>query len=173
MPWQGGYMFETSQQESGSGSSKIVGGSIAGVGVLMVGFYLLFMQGNEPATTPGEGQAGMTASSAPVDEGPADPMRDLAIQRFSLDRDRTQTMAMWTIQIANRSRQHGYKDVLYATKYYNSDDVLIYENTGTIAEQLNTGDQRTISEINDGLFPVGTVRYTIELTDATSVTEME
>ena len=80
---------------------------------------------------------------------------------------------MWTIQIANRSRQHGYKDILYATKYYNSDDVLIYENTGTIAEQLGPVDQRTISEINDGLFPVGTVRYTIELTDATSVAEME
>lgn len=167
-------MFETSQQESGSGSSKIVGGAVALVGVLMVGFYFLFMQGSEPAATPGEGQAGMSASSAAVvDEGPADPMRDLAIQRFSLDRDRTQTMAMWTIQLANRSRQHGYKDILYATKYYNSDEVLIYENSGTIAEQLDPGDQRTISEINDGLFPVGTVRYTIELTDATSVTEME
>ncbi len=167
-------MFETSQQEPSSGSNKIVGGAIAVLGVLMVGFYFLFMHGNEPAATPGEGQAGMAASSASVvDEGPADPMRDLAIQRFSLDRDRTQTMAMWTIQIANRSRQHGYKDVLYATKYYNSDDVLIYENTGTITEQFNPGDQRTISEINDGLFPVGTVRYTIELTDATSVAEME
>ncbi len=167
-------MFETSQQESSSGSSKIIGGVIAVLGVLMVGFYFLFMQGNEPAATPGEGQAGMSASSAPaVDEGPADPMRDLAIQRFSLDRDRTQTMAMWTIQLANRSRQHGYKDILYATKYYNSDDILIYENTGTIAEQLDPGDQRTISEINDGLFPVGTVRYTIELTDATGVAEME
>ncbi len=166
-------MFETSQQESSSGSNKIVGGAIAILGVLMVAFYFLFMQGNEPAVTPGEGQASMAASSAPVDEGPADPMRDLAIQRFSLDRDRTETMAMWTIQIANRSRQHGYKDVLYATKYYNSEDVLIYENTGTIAEQLDPGDQRTISEINDGLFPVGTVRYTIELTDATAVAEME
>ncbi len=167
-------MFETSQQESGSGSSKIVGGAVAVVGVLMVGFYFLFMHGNEPAVTPGEGQAGMAASSATVeDEGPADPMRDLAIQRFSLDRDRTQTMAMWTIQLANRSRQHGYKDILYATKYYNSEETLIYQNSGTIAEQLDPGDQRTISEINDGLFPVGTVRYTIELTDATSVTEME
>jgi hypothetical protein len=164
-------MFETSQQESGSGSSKIIGGAVAVVGVLMVGFYFLFMQGGEPAGTPGEGQAGMATSSAPVeDEGPPDPMRDLVIQRFSLDRDRTQTMAMWTIQLANRSRQHGYKDIQYETNYYDSNETLIYQNSeGIIAEQLDPGDQRTISEINDGLYPVGAVRYTVELKGATPV----
>ena len=167
-------MFETSQQETNSSSNKIVGGSIVVVGVLVVAFYFLFMHGSEPAATPGEGEAGMAASSGPVvDEGPADPMRDLAIQRFSLDRDRTQTMALWTIQLANRSRQHGYKDIQYATNYYNAEEAVIYQNEGIIAEQLNPGDQRTISEINDGLYPVGAVRYTIELKGAEAVAEAE
>jgi hypothetical protein len=159
-------MFETSQQEQSSGSGKVVAGVVAVVVVLLAAVYFLFLRGQE-GTAPGGAQPAATQGAAAT--GPADPMKDLKITKSTLHRDQTQTMAMWDIQVENRAKGVGYKDIKYATNYYNAQDSLIYHNEGTLTESVDPADQHTYSNINDGLYPVGTVRYTIEIKGATPV----
>lgn len=154
-------MFETSQQDESSGMGKIVGSVIAVVAVALVLVYFLFLRGQPPATT-GTG-AGVKAAATGEK---ADPMRDLSIVKSNLHRDQTQTQAMWDIVVANRSRSTGYKGIRFATNYYNGQDAVIYHNEGVLPDPVDPGDQHTFSSINDGLYPVGTARYTIELKGA-------
>lgn len=156
-------MFESSQQEDSSGTVKIVGGVIAIVAVLLVVVYFLFLHGQPPAAT--ATGAGTGAKAAATSEKP-DPMRDLSIMKSNLRRDQTQTMAMWDIVVANRSRAVSYTGIRYATNYYNSQDAVIYHNEGTLPDPVEPGDQHTFTSVNDGLYPVGTARYTIELKGA-------
>ena len=152
-------MFETVQPEQNSGSSKVVGMVIGVVVVLMVGFYFLFLRG-EPTTTP---QAGTTAAGGGAAVGGEEPnaLRDLSIVKYNLGRDQTGTMALWDIQLSNRSRTHTYKNIQYATNYYSADGAVLYQNQSTISDELLPGDQKTLSGINDGLYPVGTNSFTI------------
>lgn len=164
-------MFETIQPESSSTShtGKIVAGVIV---VVLLAFGVLYF--THLSQEPAPGAASQSATGAPTpaatgDEKP-EPLRDLQILKFNLGRDQqTQTMAMWDIQVANRSRAFAYKDIQYATNYYDASNNVLYQNEGTIPEQLAPMDQRTVTQINDGLYPVGTVRYTIEIKGAQAV----
>jgi len=160
-------MFETVQPENSSGSSKLVSVVVGVVVVLMVGFYFLFLRG-EPATTP---QAGTTAAGGAAAVGGEEPnaLRDLSILKYNLGRDQTGTMALWDIQLSNRSRTYTYKNIEYATNYYSADGAVLYQNQSTISDELLPGDQKTLSGINDGLYPVGTNSFTIEIKGAESV----
>jgi len=100
-------------------------------------------------------------------EGP-DPLHDLSIQQFNLGRDRTQTLAMWDIQIMNRSRTHAYREIRYVTNYYDAQGRLLGRNEGTMQVDVGPGQQRAI-RINDGLYPVETRRYTIEIKGAQAI----
>jgi hypothetical protein len=160
-------MFETAQAEPSSGYGKIVGGVIAVVMIILGAFYFLYLR-EEPSATPQSGAA--AAAGAPATPiGDADPMRDLSILKYNLGRDTTQTMAMWDLQIANRSRSYAYKDIQYATNYYDSNQNLLRQGQGTLSGQLGPGDQQTFSKINDGLYPVGTNNFTVELKSAQAV----
>lgn len=161
-------MFETSQQEESSSTAKIIGGVVAVVAVILVVVYFLVLHEQQPAGT--ATGAGTSTSSAAADTGETpDPLRDLRIVRSNLRRDQTQTMAMWDIIVANRSRSVGYKNIQYATNYYNASDTVIYHNEGTLSEVIEPGDQHTFEAVNDGLYPVGTARYTIEIKGAEAV----
>jgi len=157
-------MFETSQPEESSGSGKIVGLVIAVVAVVLVVVYFVFLRGQPPAATDTGAGTG-AATAAPSGEKP-DPLRDLSIMKSNLHRDQTQTMAMWDIVVSDRSRSTGYKGIRYATNYYNAQDAVIYHNEGTLPDAVDPGDQHTFTNINDGLYPVGTARYTIEIKGA-------
>lgn len=159
-------MFETAQQEPGGGAAKIVGLAIAILAVVLVVVYYAFVRGGR-SYAPQPQTPAATSGAAPV--GEAEPMRDLAILKFNLGRDQTQTMAMWDIQLANHSRTFAYKDIQYATNYYDASGNVIYQNSGVLPGQIDPGDQRTITGINDGLYPLATTRYTIELKGAQAV----
>ena len=159
-------MFEHTQPEPNSGSGKIVGIVIAVVLVAIVVVYFMFLR--EPASTTGANAAASAAKTAGTAEK-ANPMKDLTILKFNLHRDQTQTQAIWDIEVANRSKTYGYKDIKYATNYYNNQDAVVYHNEGTLSEPVDPADQHTFSSINDGLYPVGTVRYTIEIKGAQPV----
>jgi hypothetical protein len=75
-------------------------------------------------------------------------------------------MAMWDLVIGNRSREITYRNIQYATNYYDGADNLIYQNSGTIPGEIGPGEQRTVTGINDGLYPLATTRYTVELRSA-------
>ena len=161
-------MFETVQPEQNSGSSKVVGVVIVAVVVVMVGFYFLFLRG-EPGETPrGDATAAASGGAAMGDEEP-NAQRDLSILKSNMGRDQTGTMALWDIQLSNRSRTLTYRNIRYATNYYSGDGALLYQNENTLSDELTPGDQKTISGLNDGLFPVGTVNYTIEIKSAEGV----
>ena len=160
-------MFETSQQEVSSKAPKIIIVTIVVVLVIFGIFYLTHLS-QEPASAPAAASGTQAATGGATGGGEkGDPMRDLQILKFNLGRDRqTRTMAMWDIQLANRSRSTAYKDIQYATNYYDANNNLLYQGGGTLKDQLDPMDQRTVTQINDGLYPVGTSRYTIELKGA-------
>jgi hypothetical protein len=158
-------MFETSQQSPSGGNTKTVAVVIVVGVVVMAVVYFAFLRGGQPA---GEQAAPAAAAAATAQCGSPDAqnaefLRDLGIQNFNLGRDQTQTMAMWDIQISNRSRTVCYRNIRYGTNYYDNAGNLIYQNEGVLPGELVAGDQRTISGINDGLYPLATTRFTIEI----------
>ena len=163
-------MFETIQPESNasSGTGKIVAGVIV---VVLVAFGVLYFTYLRQEPAPGAAsQSAAAPTPAAMGDETAEPLRDLQILKYNLGRDQqTQTMAMWDIQLANRSRAFTYRNIEYATNYYDASDNLLYSNTGTISQPLEPMGQQAFSRINDGLYPVGTVRYTIQITGAEAV----
>jgi hypothetical protein len=91
---------------------------------------------------------------------------DLGIQRNNLGRDQTQTMAIWDLVISNRSREITYRNIQYATNYYDGAGNVIQQGSGTLPGEVGPGEQQTFSGINDGLYPLATTRYTIEIRSA-------
>lgn len=158
-------MFETSQQEQSSQAPKIIIGAIAVILVAFAVFYFTYLN-QEPAAAP----AAAAGTATPADAAPAadaDPMRDLQILRSNLGRDRqTQTMAMWDVQIVNRSRTVAYQNIEYVTNYYDAQMNLLSTRGGTFAEPMAPMDQKSFAQINDGLYPVGTASYTIGIKSA-------
>ena len=155
-------MFETSQQEPSGHDTKIILGVVAvGIVVLIVVYFTMF-SGQPAATQPAAAPADAASGPANTPAPDADFRNDLSIQKFNLGRDQTQTMAMWDIQISNRSRTVTYRNIQYATNYYDASNNVIYQGSGIIPGDVIPGDLRTVSGINDGLYPLATVRYTIE-----------
>ena len=160
-------MFETSQQEQSSQAPKIIIGAIVVVLALFGVLYFTHLS-QEPAAPAATAGAGAPGSASPAGAESADPMRDLQILKSNLGRDRTNTMAMWDVQLVNRSRTIGYRAIQYVTNYYDAQGNVLSTRGGTFAEQLDPMDQKTFSQINDGLYPVGTTRFTIEIRGAQS-----
>jgi hypothetical protein len=159
-------MFETSQQAPSGGDTKLIAGVIVVIMAVLGVLYYLYVH-TAPATTPqSAAPAAAPAQPATTPVPDAQPAIDLAIQRNNLGRDQTQTMAMWDLQIANRSRELTYRNLQYATNYYDAAGNLLYQGSGTLPGELGPGEQRTFSGINDGLYPVNTTRYTIEIKSA-------
>ena len=164
-------MFETSQQEQSSQAPKIIIGAIVVVMALFGVLYFthLSQAPTAPAATAG---AGAPAAAASAGAESADPMRDLQILKSNLGRDRqTNTMAMWDVQLVNRSRTIGYREIQYATNYYDAQSNVLSTRGGTFAEQLDPMDQKTFTQVNDGLYPLGTTRFTIEIKGAQTVAQ--
>lgn len=129
---------------------------VAVVGAL---FYTM-SRGGAPKRTPAA-----ASSAAPV-KGDANPVRDLKIQRATMNKDRTGTMAVWLVTIENKSAVYSYGNIQYETTYVGADNNAVLINKGTIATTLAPGEQRN-SEINDALYPAGTVWYKLRITGAT------
>ena len=161
-------MFETSQQEQSSQAPKIIIGAIVVVLALFGVLYFTHLS-QEPAAPAATAGAGAPAAAGAES---ADPMRDLQILKSNLGRDRqTNTMAMWDVQLVNRSRATGYRQIQYATNYYDAQGNVLSTRGGTFAEQLDPMDQKTFTQINDGLYPLGTTRFTIEIKGAQTVAQ--
>ena len=158
-------MFETSQQEVSSQAPKIIIGAMVVVMAAFGVFYFTHLS-QEPATpAAAAGAATPAADAAPAAD--ADPMRDLQILKSNLGRDRqTQTMAMWDVQLVNRSRTVAYRNIEYVTNYYDAQMNLLSTRGGTFPETMAPMDQKTFAQVNDGLYPVGTASYTIGIKGA-------
>ena len=162
-------MFETSQPEESSKAGLIVGGAIIVVMAAFGIFYFTHLS-QEPAATPGA-TAGAAAAAQPAatpeEIAAANPLIDLQILQNSLGRDnQTQTMAMWTVRLANRNRAVAYRNIQYETNYYGAQQNLLATRGGTFPEPMAPSDQKTFAAVNDGLYPPGTASFTIGIKSA-------
>jgi hypothetical protein len=160
-------MFENAQQEPSGGSGKTIAIVVVVAVLILAVVYFGFFSG-QPASAPQTKPAAAAGGGKPAPD--ADFKKDLIVERPNLGRDQTQTMAVWSFQILNHSRTYGYRNLKYLTTYYDGAGNVIRNGTGSIPDDIAPGDERTISGINDGLYPLNTQRFTIEISSAEGFT---
>jgi hypothetical protein len=154
-------MFEPQQEEKASGKGMLV---VVAVLVLAIAagavYYFMNAKGSAQATAP-TSTATVNADCKP------DPVKDLKIQRVTMDKDRNGTTAVWLVSIENRSKACTYSAVKYETSYIGAGNVVLSANNGTLATSMEPGEQKS-SEIRDALYPTGTALYKFRVLDAKS-----
>jgi hypothetical protein len=131
--------------------------------VLAVGAYFIVGPGGKSAKS-------AAAPAAKTPSKPADPEHDLKLQSATMSKDRSGTTAVWLVSIENKSPDYTYSKIAYETTYVGANNTVILVNKGTLNKTLAPGDQDN-SEINDVLYPNGTVWYKFRITGATASTQ--
>ncbi len=156
-------MFETPQEIKPSASKGLwIGIAVVVIVVGLGAYFLITSRGN--ANKQATATAAATAPAQP--KGNADPVRDLKLQRVTMNKDRTGTTAVWLVTIENKSPAYSYSNIQYETTYVGANNSAILINKGTIAQSISPGEQKN-SEINDAFYPAGTVWYKFRVTGAT------
>jgi uncharacterized protein (UPF0333 family) len=156
-------MFEDSEEVEKSTAPKGMWVGLAVLAVILIaGAYLFFHSKG------GRGKLASAQQSAAVQAQikDADAVRDLKVQRATMNKDRTGTTAVWLVSIENRSASYTYSNIQYETTYVGANNDAILINKGTIPATIEPGGQKS-SEINDALYPAGTAWYKIRITGAT------
>ena len=153
-------MFETPQEIKPSASKGLWLGIALVVIVVGLGVYF-FIATRSAKQMP----AAVSASAQP--KGDADAVRDLKVQRSTMDKSQNGTATVWLVTIENKSQTYTYSNIQYETTYVGADDHALLINKGTLAASLAPGEQKN-SQINDVLYPAGTVRYRFRITGASS-----
>jgi hypothetical protein len=160
-----GFMFEAGQDEKQDSTSKMWIGIFVVVALVALG--ALYYSMTKGGTAKGPASDAAPAASAPAAPTNADPLRDLKVQRATMEKDRTGTTAIWSVTIQNRSNNYAYSEVQYETTYMDAASKPLLVNKGRLAASIGPGEQAT-PEIRDVLYPAGTVLYKFKITDAKS-----
>jgi hypothetical protein len=163
-------MFENAQQEPSGHDTKIIAGVIVVIMAVLGVLYYFYIHTAPPAATQPKAPAADASSGGGAPAAEADFRRDLVVQRPNLARDQTQTMSVWSFQIQNRSRAIGYRNLKYTTTYYDGANNVIHQGSGSIPDEVVPGDLHTVSSLNDGLYPLNTARYEIDISAADGYT---
>jgi hypothetical protein len=152
-------MFEAPQKGEPSVSKGLWIGIVVIVVVGAAGGYFFIES---------KGGAARQASAGPAatPKGDADPVRDLKIQRTTMDKDRNGTTSVWNVTIENKSAGYTYSNIKYETTYVGADGQVLMSNKGTLADTIAPGEQKNC-QANDPLYPSGTARYMMKITGAT------
>jgi Rieske Fe-S protein len=110
-------------------------------------------------TTKANAPAAATAAAA------ADPVKDLKIERATMQKDSLGTTAVWVITLANQSGKFTYSEITYQTQYVGADNSLIVQNQGTIPGSIAPNEEHS-TEIRDTAYPTGTAWYRFKVTGA-------
>ncbi len=153
-------MFETPEEVKQNEPKGFWIGIVVVVAVVAIGAYF-FVRSRDLAN-----KQATAANAAAQVKGNADPVRDLKIQRATMNKDRNGTMAVWMVTIENKSKAYGYSKIEYETTYVGADNNAILINNGVIPATIGPGQQNN-AEINDALYPAGTAWYKIRITGAT------
>lgn len=154
-------MFETPEEVKPKASMGLWLG-IAFVAVLVAVGGFFFMKSKGTTTRQLAGPVAI--------KGNADPVHDLKIQRATMNKDRSGTMAVWLVTIENKSSSYSYSKIEYETTYVGADNKAVLVNKGTLPGSLEPGEQKS-SEINDAFYPAGTAWYKIRITNATAAAQ--
>jgi len=153
-------MFETPKEIKPSASKGLWLGIALVVIVVGLGAYF-FIVSRSARQMP----AAVSASAQPKSD--ADAVRDLRVQRTTMNKGQNGTAAIWLVTIENKSSTYTYSNIQYETTYVGSDNNAILINKGTIAISIAPGEQKN-SQINDALYPAGTAWYKLRITGANS-----
>jgi hypothetical protein len=161
------FMFEAGQDEKQDSTSKMWIGIFVVVAVVALGglFYWMTKGGAK-----GPEQAAATTAAAPAGPTNADPLRDLKVQRVTMEKDHAGTTAVWSVTIQNRSNNYAYSEITYETTYMDAANKPLLVNKGRLSASISPGAQAT-PEIRDTLYPAGTVLYKFKITDAKSTAQ--
>lgn len=112
-----------------------------------------------------KGAAKNAQASAAAELASADPVKDLKIERATMQKDSMGTTAVWMITLVNKSDKFTYSSVTYQTQYIGADNNLILENKGTIPITVvpNGGNS---TEFRDAAYPSGVAWYKFKITGA-------
>jgi hypothetical protein len=162
-----GFMFEAGQDEKQDSTTKMWIGIFVVVALVALGalFYWMTKGGAK-----GPEQAAAPAAEAQANPTNADPLRDLKVQRATMEKDRAGTTAVWSITIENRSKNYAYSEIMYETTYMDAANKPLLVNKGRLPAGIAPGEQAT-PEIRDTLYPSGTVLYKFKITDAKSTAQ--
>ena len=153
-------MFETPQEIKPSASKGLWIG--IAVVVLVIGVSTYFFITSRGAKT-------SAAASTAAPKAAADAVRDLKVQRTTMNKDSTGT-AVWVATIENKSTSYAYSKIEYETTYVGSDNNAISVNKGTITTSIGPGEQRN-AEIRDAQYPPGTAWYKFKITGAAAAAQ--
>jgi hypothetical protein len=156
-------MFEDTEEVEKSSAPKGMWVGLAVVAVVLIAataFYFRSTRNQRAAAS------AIPSAAAQAELKDADAVRDLKVQRATMNKDRTGTTAVWLVSIENKSANYTYSNIQYETTYVDGNNNSILVNKGTIATTIPPGEQKN-SEINDALYPAGTAWYKIRVTGAT------
>jgi len=152
-------MFETPQEIKPSASKGLwIAIAVVVVVVGLAAYFIIASRG---------GKQMPAATTAAQPKGDADAVRDLKVQRATMNKGQNGTTAVWLVTIENKSSAYTYSNIQYETTYVGADNNAILINKGTIAASIPPGEQKN-SEINDALYPAGTAWYKFRITGANS-----
>jgi hypothetical protein len=163
-----GFMFEAGQDEKQDSTTKMWIGIFVVIALVALGalYYTISKGGTANAPTSDAAPAAGTPA-APTN---ADPLRDLKVQRVTMEKDRAGTTAVWSVTIQNRSNNYAYSEITYETTYMDAANKPLLVNKGRLSASIAPGEQAT-PEIRDTLYPAGTVLYKFKVTDAKSTAQ--
>jgi hypothetical protein len=154
-------MFEEPKEIKESSLNGLFIGIVVIVLAAAVGGYF-FVQSRSSANKEAAAAAGPRASLKD-----ADAVRDLKMQRATMDKDRNGAMTVWAVSVENKSNSFSYSKIKYETTYVGADNRVLMVNQGTINDSVGPGEQTTL-QANDPLFPPGTATYRFKITGATA-----
>jgi hypothetical protein len=163
-----GFMFEAGQDEKQDSTTKMWIGIFVVIALVALGalYYTISKGGTANAPTSDAAPAAGTPA-APTN---ADPLRDLKVQRVTMEKDHAGTTAVWSVTIQNRSNNYAYSEITYETTYMDAANKPLLVNKGRLSASIAPGEQAT-PEIRDTLYPAGTVLYKFKVTDAKSTAQ--
>ncbi len=156
-------MFEDETKEDESSAKIWIGVVIVAV---LLGGGTYYYLARKSAATSAPAQSVKAPAARPTQTTP-DAVKDLRVQRATMDKDRTGTMAVWLVAIENKSAVFAYSDIQYETNYFGADNRPLLVNKGTIKARIGPGEQ-TSQEIRDALYPTGTAWFKFKIAGATA-----
>ena len=155
-------MFEGPKEDKELGLHKgwIAAFIVIAAIVLLVGFRAL---NKGPAK-----QSAQAPSAAEIAN--ADPIKDLKIERATMQKDSLGTTAVWSVTLVNKSNKFTYSNITYQTDYIGADNNLIFQNKGTIQTSIPPNAENS-SQIRDAVYPSGVAWFKFKVTGAKAKVE--
>jgi flagellar basal body-associated protein FliL len=156
-------MFEAQTKEKSGGSGLLIG--ICIVVVLAVVGTLAYM--NKGSAKGSEGSSSAATGAAPAQQLKGDPVKDLHIVSYKMEKDYTGNLAVWSVDIRNQSQVYTYSNISYQTNYFGGDNSALVQNKGSVSLSLAPGDEQS-TQFRDVLYPDKTAwyRFTVVGADA-------